>query len=123
MDQATNLRKIVQGESAKVHRLKRGGNGGSPATTDGPKVIAITSGKGGVGKTNVVGNLAIACQRAGKKVLIFDGDLGLANIDIIYGLNPKYNIDDVITISDRESFVLARRLSREEGLFVGGSCG
>lgn len=96
MDQATNLRKMVQGESAKVHRLKRGGNGGSLATTDGPKVIAITSGKGGVGKTNVVGNLAIACQRAGKKVLIFDGDLGLANIDIIYGLNPKYNIDDVI---------------------------
>jgi flagellar biosynthesis protein FlhG len=61
-----------------------------------PKVIAITSGKGGVGKTNVVGNLAIACQRMGKRVLIFDADLGLANIDIMFGLNPKHNIEEVI---------------------------
>jgi len=96
MDQATNLRRIIKGESAKAHKHKRGGNGGSLSTMNWPKVIAITSGKGGVGKTNVVGNLAIACQKSGKNVLIFDADLGLANIDIIYGLNPKYNIDDVI---------------------------
>jgi flagellar biosynthesis protein FlhG len=96
MDQATNLRKMIKGESVKVHQLRKGDSDGSPLAVDGPKVFAITSGKGGVGKTNVVGNLAIAFQKLGKKVLIFDADLGLANIDIIYGLNPKYNIDHVI---------------------------
>ena len=44
-------------------------------------VVAVTSGKGGVGKTNIVGNLAVAFQRMKKKVLIFDADLGLGNLD------------------------------------------
>ncbi len=96
MDQATNLRKMIKGESNKIHRLKKYDESGSNSTVNMPKVIAITSGKGGVGKTNVVGNLAIACQRMGKRVLIFDADLGLANIDIIFGLNPKHNIEEVI---------------------------
>ncbi len=98
MDQASKLRKLVKKESDKVHRLGRyHGNGNeSISTTNGPRVIAVSSGKGGVGKTNVVGNLAIACQRMGKKVLILDADLGLANIDIIYGLNPKHAIDEII---------------------------
>ena len=61
-----------------------------------PRVIAVTSGKGGVGKTTIVGNLAIAFRKLGKRVLILDGDLGLANIDIIFGLNPVYNIRHVI---------------------------
>jgi flagellar biosynthesis protein FlhG len=67
-------------------------------------VVSITSGKGGVGKTNIVGNLAIALSRLGKNVLIFDADLGLANIDIIFGIHPEYNIGHVIsgekTLSD-----------------------
>ncbi len=96
MDQATNLRRMIKGESNKIHRLKKYDESGSNSTVNMPKVIAITSGKGGVGKTNVVGNLAIACQRMGKRVLIFDADLGLANIDIIFGLNPKHNIEEVI---------------------------
>ena len=96
MDQATHLRKIVKEESGKVHRLKKKNEYMSLPETDSPKVFAITSGKGGVGKTNVVGNLAIAYQRMGKKVLIFDADLGLANIDIIFGINPKYTIEEVI---------------------------
>jgi flagellar biosynthesis protein FlhG len=62
-----------------------------------PRVISVTSGKGGVGKTNIVGNLAIAIRRLGKRVLILDGDLGLANIDIILGLKPVYNIKHVIS--------------------------
>jgi flagellar biosynthesis protein FlhG len=61
-----------------------------------PRVVAVTSGKGGVGKTNIVGNLAIAFRRLGLRVLVLDGDLGLANIDIIFGLNPVYNITHVI---------------------------
>lgn len=96
MDQATNLRNMIKGESDKIIKFKRDSKYGSFSTSNSPKVIAITSGKGGVGKTNVVGNLAIACQRMGKRVLIFDADLGLANIDIIFGINPKYNIEDII---------------------------
>ncbi len=96
MDQATNLRRMIKGESDKALKFKKNNKYGSFSTGNRPTVMAVTSGKGGVGKTNVVGNLAIACQRMGKKVLIFDADLGLANIDIIFGLNPKYSIEDII---------------------------
>ena len=61
-----------------------------------PRVIAVTSGKGGVGKTSIVGNLAIAFSRLGNRVLVLDGDLGLPNMDVIFGLNPVYSIQDVI---------------------------
>jgi flagellar biosynthesis protein FlhG len=96
MDQATGLRKMVKGKSDKIYRLRSKDENKSSSQLTKPKVIAITSGKGGVGKTNAVGNLAVACQRMGKKVLIFDADLGLANIDIIFGINPKHTIDSVI---------------------------
>lgn len=58
--------------------------------------IAITSGKGGVGKSNTAISLAIALTRLKKKVLVFDGDLGLANIHILLGIAPKYNLSHVI---------------------------
>jgi flagellar biosynthesis protein FlhG len=96
MDQAANLRKMLESESGKVCRLNRFREHMPHSGSSSPTVLSITSGKGGVGKTNVAGNLAIACQRLGKRVLIFDADLGLANIDIIFGLNPKYTIEDVI---------------------------
>ncbi|MCH8070629.1 MAG: MinD/ParA family protein [Nitrospina sp.] len=57
-----------------------------------PKVLAVSSGKGGVGKTNVVANLALALIRKGNRVLIFDADIGLNNIDILLGLTPRYHI-------------------------------
>ncbi|KJU83263.1 flagellar number regulator FleN [Candidatus Magnetobacterium bavaricum] len=60
------------------------------------RTIAVASGKGGVGKTNVVANLAIALQKAGRKVLILDADLGLSNIDVLLHLAPKYNIQHVL---------------------------
>lgn len=60
------------------------------------KVIAITSGKGGVGKTNVVANLAISFAIMGKKVLVLDADLSLGNIDVLLGLAPKFNLDHVL---------------------------
>lgn len=61
-----------------------------------PRVIAVTSGKGGVGKTNLVGNLAVALSRTGHRVVIIDADVGLANIDIIFNLRPEYSIKHVI---------------------------
>jgi flagellar biosynthesis protein FlhG len=60
------------------------------------RVITVSSGKGGVGKSNVVVNLAYAFDRIGKRVLILDADLGLANIDILLGLTPKENITHVL---------------------------
>ena len=61
------------------------------------KTIAIASGKGGVGKTNVVANLAIALRRLGKNVMVLDADLGLSNIDVLLQLAPKYNIQHVLS--------------------------
>jgi flagellar biosynthesis protein FlhG len=60
------------------------------------QLLAVTSGKGGVGKTNVVVNLAIALQDLGKRVAILDADFGLANVDVFLGLNPKYHLGHVI---------------------------
>jgi flagellar biosynthesis protein FlhG len=60
------------------------------------KTIAVASGKGGVGKTNVVANLAIAMRRQGKNVLIVDADLGLSNIDVLLHLAPRHTIQHVL---------------------------
>ncbi len=60
-----------------------------PAT----RVLSITSGKGGVGKTAVVSNVAVTLAKQGKKVLIIDADLGLANVDVVLGLAPPYNLN------------------------------
>lgn len=60
------------------------------------RVIAVTGGKGGVGKTNVSINLAIAMSEMGKRVMILDADLGLANIDIALGLHPEYDLSHVL---------------------------
>ena len=62
----------------------------------GTRVIAITSGKGGVGKTNIVANLGYAFSQFGKKVLILDADIGLGNLDVLLGLAPKFNLSHVI---------------------------
>ena len=60
------------------------------------RVISVTSGKGGVGKTNIVANLGYAFARLGAKVLILDADLGLGNLDVLLGLAPKFNLSHVI---------------------------
>lgn len=60
------------------------------------KVIAIASGKGGVGKTNVSVNLSMALSQVGKDVLLLDADLGLANVDVLLGLRPRHTLTDVI---------------------------
>ena len=69
-----------------------------PLVTTKPqvRVLAITSGKGGVGKTNVVANLALALSRAGQKTLVLDADLGLGNMDILFGIIPQYTLEHVL---------------------------
>jgi flagellar biosynthesis protein FlhG len=71
------------------------------------RVVAVTSGKGGVGKTNVVASLAVELSRRGRKVLVLDADLGLANVDILLGLAPNGHLGDVISgVCDIEDIVL-----------------
>lgn len=67
-----------------------------PSVRVGPNVVAVASGKGGVGKTFFSISLAHAMAKSGKKVLLFDGDLGLANVDVQLGLMPKRDLNDVI---------------------------
>ncbi len=61
-----------------------------------PLLIAVTSGKGGVGKTTLSVNLAVTFAAKGRRVLVVDGDLGLANVDIMFGVKPKYNFHHLI---------------------------
>ncbi|OEU57596.1 MAG: flagellar synthesis regulator FleN [Desulfuromonadales bacterium C00003096] len=60
------------------------------------RIIAITSGKGGVGKTNIAANFAYIFSKMGKRVLLLDADTGLANIDVILGITPKYSLFHVL---------------------------
>lgn len=61
------------------------------------RVIAVTSGKGGVGKTNVSVNLGVSMAAMGKDVMLMDADLGLANVDVMLGLNPRFNMSHVVS--------------------------
>ncbi len=61
------------------------------------RVIAVTSGKGGVGKTSTSVNLAISLAARGSRVILLDADLGLANVEVLLGLNSLYNLQHVIS--------------------------
>ena len=65
------------------------------------RITAVTSGKGGVGKTFVAANLAAALARRGERVLVLDADLGLANLDVVLNLHPKITLHDVFTGKNR----------------------
>lgn len=89
-DQAEKLRKIVDNLKIPDHSEKDSSSSGAA------RVITITSGKGGVGKTNISVNLAIALSKMGLRVVILDVDFGLANIDIMLGLTTKYTLVDLL---------------------------
>jgi flagellar biosynthesis protein FlhG len=72
------------------------------------QIIAVTGGKGGVGKTTVAVNLSVALAKLGRRVVLLDGDLGLANIDILLGLSPQYTLADLIEGRCELSDVLVR---------------
>lgn len=77
IDQAEGLRRIVNPKPVKV--------------------IAVSSGKGGVGKTNVSVNLAVALAKQDQEVMLLDADMGMANVDVLLGLNPEYDLSHVIS--------------------------
>lgn len=81
-DQASVLRDLASRENHKQAKMR---------------VIAVTSGKGGVGKTSFTINLALALAEYGQRVIILDGDLGLANVDIAFGLTARYTIEHLLS--------------------------
>ena len=81
---------------------------GTQGTCQPVQVLAVTGGKGGVGKSNIAVNLSIELGRAGRKVLILDGDLGMANIDVLCGLKPNGTLTDVIAGAMRLDEILIR---------------
>jgi len=91
MDQALHLRERAR--QRRENRDVHGEQGFWPAV----RVLAVTSGKGGVGKTNITVNLAMALSAQGENVLIMDADLGLANIDVLLGVRTRYNIGHVLS--------------------------
>ena len=88
LDQASLLRSMANESSRNP--------GASDVSEHQPVAIAITSGKGGVGKTNVVANLSVALANMKKRVTILDADFGLANVDVLLGLAPEHNLRDFI---------------------------
>lgn len=83
MDQAQQMRNVI-----KLHNQMKNQNTA--------RVVTVTSGKGGVGKSSIAVNLAIQLRKAGKKVIIFDADFGLANVEVMFGAIPQFNLSDLI---------------------------
>ncbi len=85
---------VRPGDQAKTLRtMTNSGQIAETPVSSATRVFSITSGKGGVGKTAVVANVAVLLAKMGKRVLILDADLGLANIDVVFGLAPTYNLN------------------------------
>jgi len=105
VDQAEQLRKMMQQTDSKPKA----------------RVITVTSGKGGVGKTSISINLAIQLTRLGKRVVVFDADFGLANIEVMLGVRPQYNLADMMFRGKDLTDIITQG---EEGIsFISGGSG
>jgi len=111
-DQAERLRQLTMTSAAQHRVIKQ---------RKMPRIITVASGKGGVGKTNLVVNLAIALSRLGQRVVVMDADLGLANVDIILGIVPMHSLLDVVRGAKTLEEIL---VSGPEGMkFIPGGSG
>lgn len=106
MDQAEQLRNIVKQQNKKQRSAR---------------VITVTSGKGGVGKSNVSVNLAIQMSRLGKRAVILDADFGLANIEVMLGMRPQYNLADMMFRGKDVKDIICTG-PEDIGFISGGSC-
>lgn len=122
MDQAEQLRNVIKLHNQNQQNVAR--------------IVTVTSGKGGVGKSSLTVNLAVCLRKAGKRVIIFDADFGLANVEVMFGAIPKFsladfiyrgkNIKDVITpgpmdigfISGGSGIIGLNNLTREQILYL-----
>ncbi|MDR1884915.1 MAG: P-loop NTPase, partial [Synergistaceae bacterium] len=109
-DQATVLRELVSDRRAVV----------AASRISGMRSIAILSGKGGVGKSNLAVNLGLAMAEMGLRVTILDADLGLANIDILFGVVPKFNMGHVLR-GDKELQEIVYRVGDLISIIPGGA--
>ncbi len=101
-DQAQRLRQMASNLKSEIKQKSR------PLGQHRSRVVAVTSGKGGVGKTNFAVNLALGLIQRGRDVLLLDADLGLANVDVVLGTNPTYHLGHVVRSEKRLQDVVYR---------------
>lgn len=106
MDQAEQLRNIIKKQNMPDKMAR---------------VITVTSGKGGVGKSNLSVNLGIQLSKAGKRVVILDADFGLANVEVMLGIRPKYNLADLIYGNKSLQEIITK--GPENLMFISGGSG
>lgn len=120
-DQAENLRALMKEKTTVENEPLENEINATPKSTRKTRIITVTSGKGGVGKTNIAANMGIAYAQMGKKVIVIDADLGMANVNVMMNLIPQYNLYHVMRKQKRMVEIL---LDTEYGIkLIAGASG